>query len=94
MKTLIIIIAVALSSCCGRPAEYETIRTVVKAKTVDVSKGNTRYHIAFSNGMSKSITFGLYSRYEVGDTVCLIRGIKNSSLMRWELIDCPKKQNK
>jgi hypothetical protein len=57
---------------------------IIQAKTVDLKDGSTRYNIAFTDGVSESFSFGLYSKYEVGDTVCW----KREKGRGWYVIDC------
>ena len=68
-----VMLVAVFSSCEQRPIEYEYKQQIVKAKTIDLMNGNTRYNIAFTDGNSEEFSFGVYSRYEVGDTVCFER---------------------
>lgn len=65
-----VLLVAAFSSCKQRHVEYEYKQQIVKAKTIDLRNGNTRYNIAFTDGDSEEFSFGLYSKYEVGDTIC------------------------
>ena len=79
-----LMLVAVFSSCEQRPVEYEYKQQIVKVKTIDLKDGNTRYNIAFTDGNSETFDFGLYSKYEVGDTVCWKR-VKN---WLWYVIDC------
>jgi hypothetical protein len=79
-----VLLVAVFSSCEQRPVEYEYKQQIVKAKTIDLKDGNTRYNIAFTDGDSEAFSFGLYSKYEVGDTVCW----KREKDWLWYVIDC------
>lgn len=79
-----VLLVAAFYSCKERPTEYEYKQQIVKAKTIDLKDGNTRYNIAFTDGDSETFDFGLYSKYEVGDTVCW----KREKNWLWYVIDC------
>ena len=79
-----VLLVAVFSSCEQRPVEYEYKQQIVKAKTIDLRDGNTRYNIAFTDGCSESFSFGLYSKYEVGDTICW----KCEKDWLWYVIDC------
>lgn len=80
-----VLLAAVFSSCEQRPVEYEYKQQIVKAKTIDLIDGNTRYNIAFTDGDSESFSFGLYSKYEVGDTIYW----KREKGWLW-YVSCPK----
>lgn len=68
------ILSLILYSCVEiTPTIYEYKQLVVKNKTVDLHQGTTRYNIAFTSGESEEFSFGLYSKYEIDDTVCFKR---------------------
>ena len=71
-------------SCDKGRIEYEFKQTIIKAKTIELKDGDTRYNIAFTDGSSEYFNFGLYSYYEVGDTICWRRE-KN---WFWYVINC------
>jgi hypothetical protein len=73
-------------SCKQGDIEYEFKKQIVKAKTIDLVDGTTNYNIAFTDGDSKSFSFGLYSKYEINDTICWRR--KKDFLGKWYVIDC------
>jgi hypothetical protein len=79
-----VLLVAVFSSCEPRTVEYEYKKQIVKAKTIDLKDGNTRYNIAFTDGNSETFDFGLYSKYEVGDTVCW----KREKNWLWYVIDC------
>ena len=79
-----VLLVAVFTSCKQRPVEYEYKQQIVKAKTADLKDGNTRYNIAFTDGDSEIFSFGLYSKYEVGDTICWER--EKGGL--WYVIDC------
>ena len=79
-----VLLVAVFSSCKQRPVEYEYKQQIVKAKTIDLKDGNTRYNIAFTDGDSETFTFGLYSKYEVGDTIYW----KREKGQWWYVIDC------
>lgn len=79
-----VLLVAVFSSCEQRPVEYEYKQQIVKAKTIDLKDGNTRYNIAFTDGDSETFDFGLYSKYEVGDTICWMR----KKGWFWYVIDC------
>lgn len=79
-----LLLVAVFSSCEKRPVEYEYKHQIVKAKTIDLKDGNTRYNIAFTDGDSETFNFGLYSKYEVGDTICW----KREKGWLWYVIDC------
>jgi hypothetical protein len=79
------LLLVVFSSCVqNKQIEYEYRQHIVKAKTIDLINGSTRYNIAFTDGASESFSFGLYSKYEVGDTICW----KREKNWLWYVIDC------
>lgn len=65
-----LMVSIIFYSCERKTLEREYRQRVVQAKTIDMWSGNTRYNIAFTDGVSEAFSFGLYSKYEVGDTVC------------------------
>lgn len=73
-RVLIISVCTFLVFSCVPPksTKYYTCK-VVKAKTIDVVKGSTRYNVAFVGGDSHDLTFGLYTEYNVGDTIHFIK---------------------
>ena len=79
-----VLLVAVFSSCEQRPVEYEYKQQIVKAKTIDLKDGSTRYNIAFTDGNSEPLNFGLYSKYEVGDTICWER----ERNWLWYVIDC------
>lgn len=79
-----VLLVAVFYSCEHRPVEYEYKKQIVKAKTIDLKDGNTRYNIAFTDGDSETFDFGLYSKYEVGDTVCW----KREKNWVWYVEDC------
>lgn len=79
-----VLLVAVFSSCEQRPVEYEYKQQIVKAKTIDLRNGNTRYNIAFTDGDSETFSFGLYSKYEVGDTICW----KREKGCLWYVIGC------
>ncbi len=79
-----VLLVAVFSSCKQKLVEYEYKQQIVKAKTIDLKDGNTRYNIAFTDGDSETFSFGLYSKYEVGDTICWER----ESNWLWYVIDC------
>lgn len=79
-----VLLVVVFSSCEQSPVEYEYKQQIVKAKTIDLKNGDTRYNIAFTDGDSETFSFGLYSKYEVGDTICW----KREKGRWWDVIDC------
>jgi hypothetical protein len=79
-----VLLVAVFSSCEPITVEYEYKQQIVKAKTIDLKDGNTRYNIAFTDGNSEAFSFGLYSKYEVGDTVCW----KREKNWLWYVIDC------
>jgi predicted metalloprotease with PDZ domain len=79
-----VLLVAVFSSCEPRTVEYEYKQQIVKAKTIDLKDGSTRYNIAFTDGSSENFDFGLYTKYEVGDTVCW----KREKNWLWYVIDC------
>lgn len=79
-----VVLVAVFFSCEQKPVEYEYKQQIVKAKTIDLKDGNTRYNIAFTDGTSNSFSFGLYSKYGVGDTVCW----KREEGWFWYVTDC------
>jgi hypothetical protein len=79
-----VLLVAVFYSCVQRPVEYEYKERIVKAKTIDLEDGNTRYNIAFTDGGSETCSFGLYSKYEVGDTICM----KRENGWTWYVMDC------
>jgi hypothetical protein len=68
-KLLVCIFVLGLSSCLP---EYEIKHdgtSVVIGKDQILIKGNTRYVVAFDNGMTKTIPFGEYCKINIGDTL-------------------------
>jgi hypothetical protein len=66
--------------------EYTKKRVVVLAKRIDIEEGTTRYNIAFTDGTDASFTFGVYSNYEIKDTMFLIKD-KNDFYPKWVVVD-------
>jgi hypothetical protein len=79
-----VLLVAVFSSCKQKTVEYEYKQQIVKAKTTDLKDGTTRYNIAFTDGDSETFSFGLYSKYEVGDTICW----KREKNWVWYVIDC------
>lgn len=73
-RVLIISVCSFLVFSCVPPkrTKYYT-RKVVTAKTVDIVNGSTRYNVAFVGGDSHDLTFGLYTKYNVGDTIHFVK---------------------
>lgn len=78
------LLLVAVFSCKQREIQYEYKQQVILAKTIDLENKNTRYNVAFTDGSSESFSFGFYSKYEVGDTICW----KREKGWLWYVIDC------
>lgn len=70
MKNKILLFVLLSFTSCETETECKYKQTIVKTKTIDLYNGSTRYNIAFTNGESHAFEFGLYSKYEVGDTIC------------------------
>lgn len=74
----------------NKPEPVLEIKTrIVKAKTINhvdgsaLSRGNTYYVLAFTNGETDYVTFGEYSNIEEGDTITYER---MSDEFFWRLI--------
>ena len=72
-------------SCNQADKSYKHKKRVVKNKIVERGK-TTRYNIAFTNGESDYFSFGLYSKYEIGDTICFES--LDDIMGFWYVIDC------
>lgn len=81
-----LLLAAVLYSCEQRPVEYEVKKRIVKDKTIDTYNGSTRYNIAFKDGSCEAFDFGLYTKYEIGDTICFKR--KKDMWGFWYVEDC------
>jgi hypothetical protein len=81
-----LLLVAVLYSCVQRPFEYEIKQQIVKDKTIYLKNGNTRYNIAFEDGSCKTFDFGLFTKYEIGDTICFKR--KNDAWGFWYIEDC------
>lgn len=84
IKFIFLLLFLSTYSCKERSTEYEHKQQVVKAKTIDFKDGSTRYNIAFTDGSSDAFSFGVYSNYEVGDTICWER----ENGWYWYIVDC------
>jgi hypothetical protein len=65
----LLLVAVLFSCDNNVNIEYEYKQQVVSAKRIDLADGSTRYNIAFTDGDSDDFSFGLYTKYQIGDTV-------------------------
>lgn len=79
-----LLLVVSFTSCKQKPIQYEYKQQIIKSKTVDLKDGNTRYNIAFTDGSSEAFSFGIYSKYEIGDTICW----KREKNWIWYIVDC------
>ena len=81
------LLASVLYSCEQRPVEYEIKQQIVKDKTIDLKNGSTRYNIAFNDGSCEFFSFGLYTKFEINDTICFKR--KKDMWGFWYIENCP-----
>ena len=51
--------------------EYKQSHRVVADKKETLHYGVTRFTIAFEDGSSENFSFGIYTKYNVGDIVCM-----------------------
>lgn len=66
----IIIIASLLFSCTIKNnIRYE--KRIIIAKTKDLECGSTVYRLAYNDGSTHNVDFGLYSKYNIGDTLTI-----------------------
>jgi hypothetical protein len=73
---------------CGSNSESKStfFQRIISAKTKDVKNGTTCYKFAYSNGDNDEVSFGLYSKYNIGDTVCFE---KQNDIVGWtSIVDC------
>lgn len=85
MNKLIIILLI-LSSCTSRVDKIEKKHMIILAKEKVWNDGDTEHRIAFTDGSDYGVSFGVYSKYEIGDTIWF-EGIDGESLYYWEIID-------
>lgn len=80
MKKLIIylILPLLFFNCSGLQKDKEYKIEILAAK----DKNSNDYLFAFKSGISNEVTFGVYSIFEVGDTIHLV---KYKSERRWEI---------
>ncbi len=79
---LLLLIVAAFSSCVDTSKiEYTYKNQVVSAKDKGFDGGLTTYTIAFTDGSSKRVDFGMYSYYAVGDTT--FWRVSNSQFPAW-----------
>jgi hypothetical protein len=64
-------LTVVLFSCNISKPEVKFKKLVVNAKRIEYGAGYSRYVIAFTNGSSDNFSFGIYSKYEKGDTLII-----------------------
>lgn len=76
-----------ITSCVSNEIEFK--KEIVKNKTIDLFEGTTRYNIAFKSGTSDAFSYGLYEKYNIGDTICFQR-YSNDVIRDWYLIECNK----
>ncbi len=73
---------------CGSNSEPKPtfFQRIISAKTKDVKNGTTCYKFAYSNGQNDEVSFGLYVKYDIGDTVCFK---KENGIIGWtSIVDC------
>lgn len=69
MKYLIIILCFLFVSCNEYPKTYKN--SVIINKKTEYYRGIAKYLIAFDDGSDLETTFGMYSKYNIGDTLCM-----------------------
>ena len=73
---------------CGSNSEPKPtfFQRILSVKTKDIKNGTTCYKFAFSNGEDVEVSFGLYAKYNIGDTVCFE---KHNDIVGWvSIVDC------
>ncbi len=85
-----LLIGVYLPGCVDIPVKveepvvFEYKQNIVSGMEKSLEDGNTIYNLAFENGKSITVSYGVYNSLEVDDTVCWERE-KN---WFWYLIKC------
>ncbi len=69
MKYLIIILCFIFVSCQEFPKTYKKL--VIINKKTEYYRGTPEYLIAFDDGSDLETKFGMYSKYNIGDTLCM-----------------------
>jgi len=94
MKKIIVLLFIPLLlSCEPRPikeVEYEYRKTALIAKTERLIKGNTTYTFVFGEYEQCNVSYSVYVRYEIGDSIPWER-IKNNTnpsffTSRWTIV--------
>lgn len=74
MKKLIytLLILLSFTSCVmdNEPTKYDYLDKVVVAKKEILENGDTKFIISLNDRTSVTVDFGIYSNYELGDTIC------------------------
>lgn len=85
MKTIIFLLflLVGVSSCEKLPVESMYRRQIVKEKTRDLYRGSTIYRLSYTDKTHETVGFGVYSNYEVGDTICW-----EQNGLYWHAVNC------
>ncbi len=78
-----VLVAVVLLSCNFKKREVKTKQEIIVAKTIEYNNRDTKYHIAYKSGSSDYFDYGLYVKYDIGDTICFERGS-----WIWYVVDC------
>lgn len=69
MKIVIIILCFIFVSCQEFPKTYKNL--VIINKKTEYYKETPEYLIAFNDGTHINTTFGIYSKFNIGDTLCI-----------------------
>lgn len=82
----LLLLTVFLIGCKDKPMQYETKQTIVNAKANVKVDGSDKFILSFSDGDSEYCSFGDYTKYKVGDTLCWRR--EKHFFGMWYIQDC------
>ena len=81
-----LLVAVFFVGCKEKPMEYETKKTIINAKANVKVDGSDKFILSFSDGDSEYCSFGEYTKYKIGDTLCWKR--EKHFFGTWYVEDC------
>ena len=81
-----LLVAVFFVGCKEKPMQYETKQTVINAKERVKVDGSDKFILSFSDAESEYCSFGEYTKYKIGDTLCWKR--EKHFFGMWYVEDC------
>jgi len=88
-KIIILLITIITFTSCNfgvDPDDFHQKKEIVSNKAETLSAGTTQYQVAYESGESDKVSFGIYHKYDKGDTLYFYKNDEDV-FIRWQLID-------